>query len=261
MDKKICPYCSAENDIDCKYCVNCGHTFEVKEIKAEKEDISNGVNTESGRTENRLFGIEYVDLVAFIGRKSGEIIPKFQTIERTGSKITWCWPAAVLGFFLGPIGCAIWFFYRKMTKPATVLTLIGLFCSLLTLFSAFSNGGSYFFKNLSNYLIYNEKEYFDAAMSVEPVRAVIADALTAVSGIISDFAWIFSGLFGYWLYKEHTVSKIKNFQVTNTDPRYYKFALSSMGGVSGGFVALGIAILILAKSIVSFLSILPSFYG
>ena len=57
-------------------------------------------------------------------------MPVFSKLEITGGKTAWHWPCAILSFLFGPIGAALWFFYRKMYKYAVIFLVVSLLYSI-----------------------------------------------------------------------------------------------------------------------------------
>lgn len=201
-------------------------------------------------------GIPAEDIAFFVGKKAGDILPKFTSIEFSGSKVSWCWPAALLGFFFGPMGAAIWFLYRKMYKIGALLLVLGaaltFFLAALSynpsavetddLFDAFTSGDV----DLLDDLLIGE----------ETVLSRVADLIDMATGVA---CCILSGIFGFYAYKEHCVKAIRNYRMTGIDPRYYRIGLASVGGVSGGMVAVGIVCIIVASNISTLITYLMSF--
>lgn len=201
-------------------------------------------------------GIPAEDIAFFVGKKAGDILPKFTSMEFSGSKVSWCWPAALLGFFFGPMGAAIWFLYRKMYKIGALLLVLGaaltFFLAALSynpsavetddLFDAFTSGDV----DLLDDLLIGE----------ETVLSRVADLIDMATGVA---CCILSGIFGFYAYKEHCVKAIRNYRMTGIDPRYYRIGLASVGGVSGGMVAVGIVCIIVASNISTLITYLMSF--
>ena len=163
-------------------------------------------------------------------------------MEISNSKVSWCWPVAILGFIFGPFGAAFWFFYRKMYKPAFVLSLIG---AIVTIVATLMTGGiNIDFTAVMEALANGDVEaYTSALQSISPKDTM----LSAIASIIENGANIMScilcGLFGFYYYKKHCVEKIISYREMGTDIRFYKMGLASIGGVSGGMVVLGIVIM------------------
>jgi len=147
--KKICSECKTENEEQFLFCKNCGNPLE-EESKTEEPIIKPVVENNSQPVYNvqnpygvpvenlyevkkqqnsfeepgSVSGIEKEEFTTFIGKNGDKIYSKFAKMEYSGSKISWCWPAAILQYTLGFLGGAIWFFYRKMYGLGIVVFLI-----------------------------------------------------------------------------------------------------------------------------------------
>jgi len=198
----------------------------------------------------------------FVGRKEYEILPKFCKMEVSDSKVSWCWPASVLGLFLGPIGAALWFFYRKMYKPAVILSIVGTVIIILTSFFTATANPEIFdkaadsFKNGDYIGALTTLEEFLESDNTETPASKFADFIESITGLGTS---IICGLYGYYIYKKHCIKKINAFKSSVKDSRYYNLGLISLGGVSGGMLFVGIIILITVSEIPLVMSLLYSF--
>lgn len=271
---KICSECNTENEEKYEFCKNCGAPL----LSVEKEKFNFNSNQPEGFTppfENATYndayntnqgfnpapppvysnvftetieGLPYSDYAIFVGKKGDKYMPVFSKLEITSSKVAWHWPAALLGFFLGPLGAAIWFFYRKIYKPALLLTAIGVILLIINgiimapavsgLLGEFNNEGL-----ISAIVSGDILEKAEAALSKE----------TAIIELISDFSTLITGilcgLFAHHIYKRHIHKTIIRYRQTHTDARYYQMALSSLGGTSDGMLVLGIILNFFSSSI------------
>ncbi|MBR4911049.1 MAG: hypothetical protein IKZ47_07010 [Clostridia bacterium] len=114
MDNGICPECGAQNMPENTYCANRGAHINTGETPPE--NVSSSVLIDGNPVNS---------VAEFVGKNSKKIIPKLLRMEQKNSKISWCWPPFLLGFFFGPIGIMFWFLYRKMYKPACFFGAIG----------------------------------------------------------------------------------------------------------------------------------------
>lgn len=263
----ICSHCGTENEEKYQYCKNCGMPLRTESSEKTNKDYqtfensqkpdSNNMfyNTPKGFTVDNIEGIPQEEMSLFIGKKAYEILPKFFKMEVTQSKVSWCWPAAILGLLFGPMGTAIWFFYRKMYKPAVILSVIGtvlaFVISLLTVGSSEINF-EVFLNSFAN------GDYNAALDSVKNTETLLTMITGAVNDIISLLTFLFSGLYGYHFYKRHCISKIQNFKMYHADQRYYRLGLASIGGVSGGMVAVGILIIVCVTNATTILTTILS---
>ncbi len=253
-----CSECGTENEAEYKYCKNCG-----SKLYEEETNPQNNFHTQSnGGTyiNNDKFIVDTIDGVPseemsiFIGKKAIDIMPKFSKMAISNSKISWCWPAALLGIFLGPLGSALWFFYRKMYKPAVILSAIGAFVTVLTSLLTFGTTSSAFDMFADAF----SKGDFEAAINSLANADFSSTILDVLAGLITDISnflsFLLTGLFGYHFYKNHCAEKINSFKTFQADQRYYRLGLSSIGGVSGGMLAVGIIIMITVENFTSIIT-------
>lgn len=280
MDKRICPECSTVNEPEYIYCKNCGFKLaEEPQRKAESYSDFNTPQRETPPTDNfegrepqgeqppsapnfnkykapfvldGIDGCSREEIFAFVGAKVGDIYPKFSKIELSRSKISWCWPPALLGLGFGPLGAAIWFFYRKMYKIAVIFVIIGI---VLGGFTAFLNRDTMLLDESKIEAIIEENisqngvdfggliSDFGENIGAE---SYIASALTDVADIATG---IIAGMLALYWYKRFIVDKIHGYRQCGIDPRYYNMGLAAVGGTSGGMAALGVAILYIAQTV------------
>lgn len=279
MDKKICSECGTENERDYTYCKNCGAPLVKAEPEAKPEFIGNEAEARSDTgsfdagagaytppngapnyagapyspyntyTSYAIDGVPAEDVAFFVGKKSAEIMPKFMKMEITRSKVSWCWPAAILGFIFGPLGAAIWFFYRKMYKIALILLAIGTVLAFTTAALTYNAGAqdiSSIFESITEGDADALLDTFRSIESEETAATLLASGLNSIAGLATC---VLAGLFGFYAYKNHCVRSIKGFIQNGIDQRYYRMGLASLGGVSGGMLAVGIISMIAIENI------------
>ncbi len=294
MDKKICTECNTENEAEYSYCKNCGTPLnpakpeekvefinEDKGVRADVPPVSyappinntapnmaaesvilNGkapVNGPFAMYESfNIGGIPADEVALYIGKKHPQICPKLIKLEASGSKASWCWPAAVLSFLLGPIGGAFWFLYRKMYKIAIILMAIGTVLTFAS--SAFSGGiDEQTIDNLATYITEGNSEAFLTELEgIEKDTSVVAVIVSGIADIANIAVAVAVGVFGYYAYKEDIVKKINRFRMSNTDMRYYRIGIASLGGVSGGMLAVGIVAFVVVANISTAITTLVS---
>lgn len=287
MNKCICDVCRTENEMHYEYCKNCGNKLKKNAdtnvyskpvtqtnntaytpISSTASEQQSGVYSANGqsvynqhKTQESIIeqtygiteidGVKTEDLAAYIGPNSRRIISKFSKMELTGSKVSWCWPAAVWGI-LGPIGIAVWFIYRKMYKLGIILLAIGVLLSGLETFAE-GFGPSRFEEFYSS----SEEEYLEEIPELEPdynennYATVIADIAYLLSSFIPIASIIFSGLFSVQAYKKHTIKKIKRYNLVNTTERYHQIGLMNVGGTAAGMAVLGILVAVFLSNTIS----------
>ncbi len=190
-------------------------------------------------------GIAVEDMRIFCANES--IVSKFVRMEKTGGKVSWCVPAAILGFILGPAGSAIWFFRRKMWKTALLLLSVGVLifsgnaalgtltynspdpALLENLIGGLADGSIGFAEYMSGLLEWTFGGYSPWFV----LFSWLGNMMNAATGLLC-------GLFGDYLYKRYAVQRIQRYRMMNVDPRYYQLGLSAIGGTSGGLMVLGI---------------------
>ena len=268
MNKNICSSCGTENEPEYKYCKNCGNeiieaqTPPETEFKAEPQ--AKPVNqqqtyskTPNGFILDNISGVPTEEVALFVGKKAYKLLPKFSKMEFTGSKISWCWPVAVLGYLFGPLGAAIWFFYRKMYKPALLLSLIGAVLTIIT--TVLSGGSGMDFGAAYDAMLNGDMNAYLDALEGSVNRSDILVNISSLLSTATDWATcILCGLFSYYLYRNHCIQKINDYKAVQADNRYYKIGLASIGGVSGGMAVLGIVIMILAGNLAEIITTLVS---
>lgn len=265
-EKNICSSCGTENEPDYKFCKNCG-----EEIIIEGSSQNNDNNSYNGNKENyaepnfkrssngiimdSISGIPSDEIALFIGKKGYEILPKFSKMELSNSKVSWCWPVAILGYLFGPFGAAFWFFYRKMYKSAFILSLIGAVVTIIT--TLMTGGLNVDFEILKEALLEGDVEVYTSILqSMTPKETILSSIASIIESGANIASCILCGIFGLYIYKKHTVEKITAYRAMGTDSRFYKMGLASIGGVSGGMVALGIVIMIMVTNFAIIISTL-----
>ena len=193
------------------------------------------------------------DVVAFTGKNAPKIVPAFIKMEKTGSKVSWCWPPFIFGFFFGPIGVAIWFLYRKMYSKASIFAGIGIFLNYVSfVLDRFFHIGQ---STINGY-----QKYFEDILDGRIDYESILSAFTSPNSILSFFASslqstivvacaVLGGVFGMYFYKQHTAKSIYKIDSNFTDINYKKFALASRGGTSVGAVIVGLIIITVLSNI------------
>ena len=235
---KICPFCKTVNEDEYVYCKNCGNLLESRENTQDSN--VNYTTFRSFENENTLpviDGVPTEDIAAFVGVKAPVFLRKFVKSVIVGSKTDWNWPVAVLSFFMGPCGAALWFLYRKMYKTGLLLLILGL----PILFGP--TVINYYSGNLSSFLV--ETASSNISAGVNSLLLFTFQGIKLLSAIVLS-------LFADSWYKSFAVKKIKVFHAS-ADARYYRFGLSAIGGTSGGALALGIIFIFAVSFLLSFL--------
>lgn len=270
MDNKtiLCRECGTENEPQYLYCKNCGTALNQAENNESQPDAPTVVVSSAAAQQtyystpscavclDEFESIPKEDMAAFVGKNAPKILQKFTKMELQNSKTSWCWPVAVLSLFFGPIGAAIWFFYRKMYKIAWSLLVIGVVLSVgLSLINPETAKSDEMLSLLNNYTIALENENYAEAMEVldelsKDLFSLRATLQAAANTVISVISLVLTSVFAFHWYKKHAVSKIQHYQTAHIDPRYYSTGLSAIGGTSGGMLFVGILLLFFSSSVI-----------
>lgn len=250
----FCVNCGTENKQDYKFCKNCG--AELPDLEENyTPPVSASTEADDGGNE-KIYGVSKKHLKTFIGENHEKILSRFSGMELADSNVSWCWPAAVLGFFFGFFGISFWLFYRKMYKSALSSVLIGAvfyivqaffvyqsFVGLLPRLSelfdpAFFESGNYqlFFQSLEN------------ALSTSVIGVNFANIFADIE---KTLAVIFGGLFGLNLYKNHAIKEVTDILEEYSSNETLDMQLKKSGGVQGGMAFLGVVIMLIITSVTS----------
>ena len=254
----ICPECGTANEAEYLYCKNCGTKLSEKAKKeshaASQEEYTSQSNYSSYVNSDFVCidGIPVEELKIYIGKKSNEIMPKIINMDITHSKVSWLWPPAILGFFFGPLGAALWFFYRKMYKHAFILSGIGFIINLIISILTFdtTNASIDIFINA-----FSSGNFTDAISEIiNNTNSLLNSVANSVENISTVVISVIVGIFGCGWYKNHCIYKIKSFREMNPDNNYYKLGLMSLGGTSGGMLALGILLAFASSYVITLIT-------
>lgn len=243
---KFCSRCGTENDDSYAYCKNCGKAFSPAYVQNPPPEPTNDFD-----------GIKYNEMAEFAGANSYTVLKKLSRMQIAQSKVSWCWPVAILGLLFGPLGAAIWFFYRKMYKWAFALLGIG---AVLGAATALLNKDAYFLLFDEFKAIYNAAS--DGTLSTQSQRYMnelndIMQNITALRGVmiasavndITRFATtVLLGAFSMNIYKNHAAGKINAYKSGRTQKSPYV-----SGGTSGAMAFLGVVFLFVINSITGFI--------
>lgn len=269
MEKNFCPNCATENESDYIYCKNCGAQLKPEKSKSQTQNYQsqtyhqqtvhntvqeNRYNTDSGYENINYDGASAEEMGVYIGKKANEILPKFTKMQITGSKVSWCWPVAVLSFLLGPLGAAMWFFYRKMYKHAAIFTVLGT--ALAIILSVFSPTLSEETMTAMESAVesYDVEAIFELFSSINPTTLIFTWVVGMVENTAHILTCVICGIYSYHWYKIQCAEKIREYRALQSDPRYYRIGLAAIGGVSGGMLALGIVLYCIINTMSSIIS-------
>ncbi|MBE6732946.1 MAG: hypothetical protein E7561_03005 [Ruminococcaceae bacterium] len=270
-EKIICSECSTENEQKYEYCKNCGAKLNRNETEAPSPtndgNFGDTYNTASNSDNNQthtqysenqksdfsygntfvesINGIPYGEVATFVGKQANKYMPVFSRLEITGGKTSWHWPCAILSFFLGPLGVALWYFYRKMYKHAAIFAGLGVLLSVVSeLILGSLVASENFFESYLAFLMGEISE--NPLLNEDSLKYEVANL---ISSLIEITLAIVCGLFTHGWYKEHISKTILKYRASNVDMRYYQMGLMSLGGTSGGMLALGFAVMFFAENL------------
>ncbi len=251
---RICNSCGTENNDEYNFCKRCGNSLD------EKQPVNNFIpNTSysSAPVLPEIDGVSYKEMSVFVGKNSYKIMDKFSKMKLADSKISWCWPVAVLSFFFGFFGAAFWFFYRKMNKVALILVALGLVFDIIGMGLTFNMMVDVIDNTYTAIQEFTEnKDFLSFYSSVfDMATETSQNTNTALVNLFNDIemglSTIGMGMFSFYLYKQFAVKKIKNTKEAEFDENTYYYALSARGGTSSGMAAVGVVIMIIAGGIIN----------
>ena len=264
MDKKYCHNCGRENDINNDFCPACG----TKLLNVDDKNSANNQNVppvysqvaqppvqpippaeppviEEPLPEIDFDGVSNKELFAYTG--SERIVNKFVSMHKNNSKISWCWPVAILSFFLGFFGAAFWFMHRKMYKIAIIFIILGvlfqsvgyIMCGevsevkqMIAMGQNMTSGSG----SLSNASDAQPDVYLESLRELlmsygdVSVEEIVFSIVNSLSKIV---IMIVCGLFSMNKYKKHCIKKVKAYRKVDIDEKYYYHGLATVGGTIG----------------------------
>lgn len=259
-----CPECNTANEPEYSFCKNCGAPLPKENAKKDNpygyadpyggSPYGNGygavppVNPYSPFYAEEIDGIPTEDLVRFVGKNSDKIVGKWSHMAVTHSKISWCWPVAILTFLFGIAGAAFWFLYRRMYKIGIILLAASLLLTGVQSFLLVTP-----MQDVFNTVLSAATEYGDEiteSQAAELVEQMAEDAdlasVSVMSNLFSLIKWaglILLSMFALPLYKNFAVGKIRAY---GRRPNDMELLLS--GGTSGGAVAIGVVLNIMLST-------------
>lgn len=274
----ICPECSTVNEPQYEYCKNCGtklkatpqsdetpksepftpeqhhnpnngeqqqtHTDNSSQNSQNNADVNNSY---SSWMPNEIDGVPFNEVVLYTGHKSTDLIGRFIKMKNLNQKTSWSWPLALIAFFFGFTGSAVWLFYRKMYKLALIVLAVAVVfstASILIVDASIGNPSVEIDAIMNDYINgkITDTEYLNAFFDMFfSIFTPMYFVTSFISWVISITYSILFGLFAVPLYKKHTINSIKRFKASCVQPEYYHYALRTLGGTSTGMLAVGIA--------------------
>ncbi len=261
---KICKKCTTENEDKFSYCKNCGTPLDATEKPKNEYSYKNYYYTETIPPE--IDGIPTEEIGLFVGADNRKILEKFSKMSITESKLSWCWPAAILGFFFGFFGIAFWLCYRKMYKNAAIAFGVGSLVLIVTTIITYSPTIA-LLDNLKDIFLALKGSSADFASFSEALNNIVDNFSALPQVALSNFitetasycAIIIYGLFGMHLYKNYTIEKISHYKNANKNSEYYGYGLKAIGGTSIGMAILAVIIVTVIENIISVFPILANY--
>lgn len=256
-----CKHCGTENEDKYTYCKNCGAPLKSKERPNTQQSYR--YDYYADKIPDEIDGIPSKEFGFFINKNQYKILDKFAKMSITGSKIAWCWPAALLSFFFGFFGATLWLFYRKMYKYGAVALAAGIIIAGVNTAVTYAPTVEYM-ENITNaaYELKGETPDYDAFLASfnAATEKYAATRQIGIANFINEAsnysASLFYGLFGMYLYKKHATRRINTYRAVNRESEYYNYGLSAIGGTSAGMAVLAVFIVIILNN---FLSAIPLF--
>lgn len=260
-NNKICPVCSAENDISYSFCKNCGTKLDSEENNTNSftpppyysTGYNPGINFSSNINYSEIApeidGVATEKVEAFVGtKKRNYFMQRFIAMKHTGKKGFWNWPVAILGSVFSLPFLSSWFFYRKMYKIGFLICAATLF--LTSIFTAIG-----FNDNLAYYTEALKHISAGSVSALETTQATYSSAqymLNYIQQIISiAFTFILATTANY-IYMKHSIKTIKKMDAMGTVPALNLYTIKGMPSIS-----LAIIIPLIFAFINSFIAYLP----
>lgn len=246
MKTIICPECNTENEPQYIFCKNCGkqlaHSENNGESAAGFSPHVTYTNDYTAHTEGQIVdtidSVPTEDIETYIGKKANTVLPKFSKMELTGSKVSWCWPVALLGFFMGPVGAAMWFFYRKIYKVACILLAIGLVVTVAT--TLLSSDTVLMQESIAKQIESGKFDIDEMLDVIDEAESAYSPLANSINNIVDTLTMVICGMFAFYFYKKSIIKNIEKYKTKNVDPRYYRMGLAAIGGTSIGMAILGL---------------------
>lgn len=206
----ICTKCGENYDSELSRCPRCSFPNINKMSGLGNFDFLGGVPADYKLDEN----VTAEDAKRFVASNTHRYIPKFATIN-SKNKISWNWMA-----FLFP--CQ-WMFSRKMFKNGIFLGILAITVTLLSV--PFNK----LVLNMGTSESVNIMSVINALNSAVPEMKTAIIVLTLIGALLDIGTRLFAGLFGDYIYKNHTISAIKKIKAESED---VTFDYRKYGGVN-----------------------------
>ena len=145
-----------------------------------------------------------------------------------------------------------------MYKIALILLAVGTVITFSTAALTYNTASTVIDSLIGSLTDGDLNSFMDALGNIDGRQTVLDVIASGIQNLASLATCILAGLFGYHAYKEHCVKTIRNFRQSIVDQRYYRMGLASLGGVSGGMLAVGIICMIVVTNAASAVTVLLS---
>lgn len=243
-----CPSCGLKNPQDHMFCAGCGTRLGAPESGFHA--ASQAYTTAFGGVSpnETIAGVSARDLALYVGSSSQYFLPRFREIDR-GAAVSINFPA-ILNF--------VYFFYRKMYKPAFILLALYLLLQIPSMVYAYEFVG-YFAQHINEFMTTMD---WNVLMSFTPTRFPWAITLMNLSSYVVFTTSILLMFFSNKIYLQCAVKDIRKIKekcaVSETfNEGLYTEALARRGNTAFGIAIFVVLALMILSFVVSFLMTLP----
>ncbi len=184
--------------------------------------------------EERICGVTAEDMAYVTGNNSAYYVPRFQRMDKTGSKISWNWPA----FLLTPY----WLLFRKNYLAGALVLVFNLLSSLLN---------AYVYNPLLSQASTMADLYRQVEAAMEDGSFMLYFWMITLIFVVDLLIRIFFGLTANYWYMRACASRVK--KMRQKKPDLYPQELTAAGGTSFLLGASAYAILYFASMLISVL--------
>ena len=230
-NNKVCSNCSTVNGNEFTYCKNCGcllFSSPQEEINTEPREFIPPQNQQNAFYENDGVGVKTMSV--FVGKNADTYLSRFTTMKILQKKTSWHWPVFLWGILLGPVGIAIWFFYRKMNKLGILSLALGFLLSVCDLWASFIYPATQVLNTYGTEFFKFDK--LNELMLLEVVNTFFSSThpLSLAVYIINLSVIILASCFAFKLYENFAINRIKILSETESTLYPFEYHLNRNGG-------------------------------
>lgn len=259
-NKKVCSSCSTANGNEFTYCKNCGNllfSHPQEEVNTEPREFVPPQSQQNAFYENDDVGAKTMSV--FVGKNADTYLSRFTTMKILQKKTSWHWPVFILGVLLGPVGIAIWFFYRKMNKLGILSLILGFLLNLCDLWASFvypmtqviNTLGTEIFEldKLNEFILWEfGKTFFE---NTHPLSLAVY--------LVNILTIILASCFAFKLYEKFAIKRIKILCKTESPQYPLEYYLNRKGGTRVLWAVLGPVIYYSVYSVIFLISTMIPF--